>query len=273
MQQRGKTEFRGETVSLQDERQASYIAKFGSHIVTENDLLTELKYRTSWYFVRFAIERKLVLELLDEHGIDLEEEEVYEYMDAFREQNDLYSEKEIDGWLTLNNMDDDEFFEMCRYEASLKVLKKKLVPEEKIIETFAFRRLDLDAVELYQIVVNDLDLAEELLAQTKEGEAFFELAHKYSTDEDSKKTCGYMGLLRRSDLRAEISGAVFAAKNGTVLGPFKGTTGYHLYLVDRVIFAELNEGTRALFEEEYFQALLATKFRGAQIEYRRAASD
>ena len=255
-------------MSIQDDCKTSYVARYGNHFVTESDLLRELKYRTSWYLVKLALERKVIYALLEEHGIeDLDEEEVYEYMDSFREMMDLYTEKEIDAWLTYNNLDDEEFYELCRFEAMQKKLKDKLFPEEKLVETFAFKRLELDAVELYQLVVKDLDLAEELLAQSQEGVPFFALAHKYSIDEESRKNCGYMGKMKRCDLRGEVEGGVFSAKTGTVLGPFKGTSGYHLYLVDRIVLAEFNEDTRRDLQNDFYREFINSKIVNSDIKY------
>jgi parvulin-like peptidyl-prolyl isomerase len=252
--------------------QIDYIARFGTQIVTAADLLTELKYRSCWYLVRLALERKFIDELIDRYQIELTEDEVYEFMDTYREENDLYSEDEITKWLQLNNMDDDEFFEFCRHEASVKVLKKQIFSEEMQVENFAFRKLDMDAVELYHIVVPDLDLAHEIIEQTKEGATFFDMAHKFSIDEETRKTCGYMGLVRRGDLRAEIAGPVFGAKPGRVLGPFKGTSGYHLYLVDRIVPAELDEKTISDLLDEFFRVFLDSQIKSGEIDYQGSTS-
>ncbi len=254
-----------------DEGQPNYIAKFGTHIVTQLDLLAELKYRSSWHLIRCALERKVIDELIRQYRIELTEDEVYEFMDAYREKNDLYSEEEISTWLERSNMDDDEFFEFCRHEASVQVLKKNLFTEEAIAEAFAYRKLDMDKVELYHMVVPELDLAHEIVAQNKEGATFFDMAHKFSTDLETKKTCGYLGLVTRNELRAEIAGSVFGAIEGSVLGPFKGTSGYHLYLVDRFVPAELNEQTKFALVETFFRLFLDARIKSTEIDYQGTA--
>lgn len=160
-------------MSDSDEEKVDYIARFGSQVVTQADLLTELKYRSSWYLIWCALERKIIDELIDHYEIELSEDEVYEFMDSYREKNDLYSEEEISTWLRNNNMDDDEFLEFCRHEASAVVLKTKIFTNESIEEAFAYRKLQMDAVELYHILVANLDLAQEILAQIREGAGFF----------------------------------------------------------------------------------------------------
>ena len=258
-------------MSEMEEEKVDYIARFGSHFVSRADLLTELKYRSSWYLIRCALERKMIEELFGQHQIDLSEDEVYEFMDSFREKNDLYSEEEIDSWLRERNMDDEEFFEFCRHEASLEILKTKLVSAESLEEAFAYRKLQMDEVELYHILVSNIDLAQEIYAQVKDGAGFFSMAKAYSIDAETKSICGYMGLIKRSDLRAEIAGSVFGAREGSVIGPFKGTNGYHLYLVDRFVPALFNEQIKALLTEEFFRMFMDAKLKTADLEYEESS--
>ncbi len=255
-----------------DEEKVDYIARFGAHFVTQADLLAELKYRSSWYLIRCALERKIIDELIDQYEIELSEDDVYEFMDSYREENDLYSEEEISTWLSKNNMDDDVFLEFCRHEASVAILKTKLFTNESIEEAFAYRKLQMDGVELYHILVANLDLAQEILAQIREGAVFFGMAKNHSIDTETRSICGYMGLIKRTDLRAEIAGSVFGAKEGSVIGPFKGTNGYHLYLVDRFVPAQFNEQTKAALLDDFFRVYMDAKMKAADVEYEGSSS-
>lgn len=270
----GKTKAgRGRTVAPKDDISTELIAQHGPYSVTVNDLLKELKYQTSLRFVEEAIQRLIILQAIEQFGIELDEDAVYEYMESFREQRDLYSEDEIDSWLRRNQLDDDEFFELCKYEASVNALKERLVTEEKLVETFAYRKLELDEVELYHIIAPDIDLAKEIVSQAEEGAMFFELARKYSTEEETRKLCGYIGRVKRSDLRAEIESAVFAAKKGEIVGPFKGSRGYHLYLVDEIHSARLDERTQNLLRDELFAQFLMSKLGAYETVYQDFGRD
>lgn len=242
------------------------IATHGDHTVSLADLLTELKYQTSWHLVGDAVKRLVIKSLFAEHSIESSEDEVLGYMDAYREERGLYTEEEISTWLGANNMDDTEFYELCEYEHNLELLKEKLFSEDDISRAFAFRKLDLDAVELYHIITDTEDLAEEILAVSQEGADFFSMAKKFSTEEDTKQSCGYMGVVTRADLRAEIEAAVFGAKKGEIVGPFKGTRGYHLYLIDDVIPADI-ENSRAELVEQMFKHFIERKLAETDIEY------
>lgn len=243
------------------------IVTWGEHTVTLQMLLSEMKYQTSWHLVRMALQRLVIGTLFEQHNIEVTDDQIVEKMDAFREENGLYSEEEITQWLNMRALDDEEFYDFCAYEAKLDLLKEKLVPDVEINKAFAFKKLELDSVELYHIIVPTIDLAEEILEVTKEGSDFFSMAKKFSTDEDTNKSCGYMGYVARADLRPEIAAAAFSAQMGAVIGPFKGTRGFHLYLVDEYHPAELDDSTRAKLVDELFYLHIQKTSRAFAIEY------
>lgn len=243
------------------------IITWGEHTVTLQCLLSEMKYQTSWHLIRRALHRLVISTLCDEHRIEVSDDEVVDEMDRFRENNDLYTEEEISQWLTQQGLSDEEFYQYCEDRAKLALLKDKLIPESDIEKTFAFKRLDLDSVELYHIIAGNIDLAEEILASAKEGTDFFTLAKKFSEEEETRKACGYIGAVTRSQLRPEIAAAAFAAKPGDIVGPFKGTRGFHLYLVDEFHSAELDDAVRQQIVDELFWPILQKAIRQHEVEY------
>lgn len=253
-------------MSLQHENPA-VIAVHGHNTVTLNELLRELKYQTLWHVVGLAIQRLVISDLISEHKITIDEDAVYDYMNVFREERDLFSEEEITIWLEQNKLDDSEFFDLCEFEASKIALKERLFNEDKVTEVFAYKKLEMDAIELYHIITPTRDLADEILAQTKEGENFFEMARKLSIDEETRKSCGYMGWVKRSELRAEIEAAVFNSPQGSIVGPFKGSRGFHLYFVDEKKTSVLDELTRQQIIDELFADFVVSKMCSSDIQY------
>lgn len=243
------------------------IVTWGEHTVTLQSLLSEMKYQTSWHLIHQALNRLVIRTLFEEHGVAATDDQIVEAMDNFREQNDLYTEEEITQWLTMRGLSDDEFYEYCTDLANRKLLREKLVSDEEIVKAFTFRKLDLDRVELYHLIAPTIDLAEEILEVAKEGSDFFGLAKKFSAEEETRKSCGYLGPVTRSDLRPEIAAAAFSAAPGTIIGPFKGTRGFHLYLVDQPIAAELDDATREEIADELLLQLLQKAVKKNTIEY------
>ncbi|MCZ0901689.1 peptidylprolyl isomerase, partial [Microcoleus sp. HI-ES] len=90
------------------------------------------------------------------------------------------------------------------------------------------------------IVVANPQLAQELFYQIQEGEiSFFDAAHLYDIDENRRHICGCEGKVYRWGLKPDIAVAVFSAKPGEVIRPIETELGYHLFLVEKFLPAEL----------------------------------
>lgn len=100
--------------------------------------------------------------------------------------------------------------------------------------------MQFDQIILYQIVVANLPLAQELFYQIQEGEiSFFDAAHLYDIDENRRHLCGCEGKVYRWGLKPDIAVAVFSAQPGEVIRPIETERGYHLFLVEKFLPAEL----------------------------------
>jgi parvulin-like peptidyl-prolyl isomerase len=85
-------------------------------------------------------------------------------------------------------------------------------------------------------------LAIELFYGIQEGEmSFYEVAHQYIQDTELRRKGGYRGIVRRKELKPEISAAVFAAKPPQVLKPIVTSSGVNLILVKEIIQPELDD--------------------------------
>ena len=93
------------------------------------------------------------------------------------------------------------------------------------------------------VVLDDEDLAMKLFYA--QGEInFHEVAHQYIQDTELRRSGGYRGLLRRTELKSEISAAVFAAKPPQILKPIVTSIGVHLILVEEIIPPKLSDTLR-----------------------------
>jgi parvulin-like peptidyl-prolyl isomerase len=102
--------------------------------------------------------------------------------------------------------------------------------------------LDYAGVVMYEVVLDDEDLAIELFYGIQEGEmSFYEVAHQYIQDTELRRKGGYRGIVRRKELKPEISAAVFAAKPPQVLKPIVTSSGVNLILVEEIIQPELDD--------------------------------
>ena len=111
---------------------------------------------------------------------------------------------------------------------------------------------------MYEVVLDDEDLAIELFYGIQEGEmSFYEVAHQYIQDTELRRKGGYRGIVRRKELKPEISAAVFAAKPPQVLKPIVTSSGVNLILVEEIIQPELDAklGSQIMFNlfDEWLQ--------------------
>lgn len=213
-----------------------------------------------------GIIRRFVLEtLFVQHGIEADEEEVEEFQIRFREEHELYEESTTCQWMSRFELTDEDFWRFCEFNAKRNRLKRQVVGN-RVDQHFALVKLDLQQVELYHIVAATDDTAREIKSLVAEGEDFCALARRFSIEEETRKQCGYMGLVGRRQLRPEIEARAFQSQPGEVIGPFKGVQGFHLYLVNEIVYPSLTAEVRSDLEEKLFEQYLKQQLEGYKIE-------
>lgn len=167
-------------------------------------------------------------------------------IDADQTRRNLGLERSTDTIAWLN----DQLITVEDWEVGIcdRLLTHKLVEEffgRQVEGFFAQNRLDFEQVSLYQIVVPYERLARELFYQIEEREvSFYEAAHIYDVDSDRRHRCGYEGTIDRGNLKPEIAAAVFGAAPGEIVQPVQTEQGFHLFLVEEFIPAQLTPKVR-----------------------------
>ncbi|MBD0343922.1 MAG: peptidylprolyl isomerase, partial [Coleofasciculus sp. Co-bin14] len=144
-------------------------------------------------------------------------------------------------WLQKHGLSLDDFEEVIYTNVISGKLAQHLFAD-KVEPFFVEHQLDYAGVVMYEVVLDDEDLAMELFYAIQEGEmSFYEVAHQYIQDTELRRKGGYQGILRRQDLKAEISAAVFAAKPSQLLKPIVTSSGVDLILVEEIIQPQLDD--------------------------------
>lgn len=118
--------------------------------------------------------------------------------------------------------------------------------------------MDYTVAAIYEVILDDKDLALELFYALQEAEISFpEVARQYIQDTKLRHLGGYKGLLRHTDLKPEIAAAVFSATPPQVLKPIMTSEGLHLILVEEIIQSQLDEGLRTQILSDLFSSWLA----------------
>lgn len=213
--------------------------------INNEDILHQVKLSCKIpEIVEQIINRKVLIAAAEEAGITVEVEELQKAADQIRLANKLDSADDTWNWLEKHGLSIDDFEEI----ANISLISGKLIKHlfaDKVEPYFFENQLDYVGVVMYEVVLDDEDLALELFYAIKEGEmSFYDVSHKYIQDVELRRKGGYLGIVRRQDLKPEISAAVFSAKPPQVIKPIVTAKGVHLILVEEIIQAELDNNLR-----------------------------
>ena len=194
--------------------------------------------------IQGIVSRQIVLKAAAEAGIKADAQELQQAADNIRLANKLHKIEDTWLWLEQHGLTVEEFEELVRD----RVLSTKLAEHlfaDKIESFFIANQLDFTQAAIYEIFLDDEDLAMELYYAISEEEISFpEVAHQYIQDKEKRRIGGYLGLVNRKQLKPEISAAVFSATPPTILKPIVTARGVRLIFVEEIIQPELDEPLR-----------------------------
>lgn len=167
----------------------------------------------------------------------------------------------------------DLYFEKVELAAIDEKKVERIAREEYLAHPERFRKEELRArhILVREVASRGDDartIAEALLARVKAGEAFDELAHKYSDDPGSAAKGGDLGWLPKGKTVKEFEEALFALKKpGDVSGIISTQFGYHIIRLEEakpVVTLPYEEVKAQLIER--VKADLRRKARGAIVD-------
>ena len=221
--------------------------------ITDKDIIHQVKVSCKVpEIVKEIVTCKVVEEVVAEAGIKAETDELQQAADQFRFLNQLQSAENTWAWLEKHGLSLD-YFEELLYNT---VISGKLATHlfaDKIEPYFFEHQLDYAGIVMYEVILDDEDLGMELFYAIQENEiGFYEVAHQYIQEQELRRCGGYRGILRRQDLRPEISALVFATKPPQLLKPIVTSLGLHLILVEEIIEPQLDNKLRSQILSDLF---------------------
>lgn len=132
-------------------------------------------------------------------------------------------------------------------------------------------RFHLEEIKARHIVVEEEQLAKDIIKKLELGEDFAELAKEYSTEPGAQETGGDLGYFSRDvNFVPEFKEAVFALEIGQISEPVKTEFGYHVITVEdkmeeSVEFEDAKEGIKYSLKESEFQNHIGGMFEKADI--------
>ncbi|MEH1857278.1 MAG: peptidylprolyl isomerase [Nostoc sp.] len=235
--------------------------------ITNEDILSQVKLSCKVpEFIEGIVTRKVIANAAAEAGIKVETEELQKAADQMRIMNKLNSANDTWAWLEKHGLCIDDYEEIV-YST---VISGKLAAHlfaDKVEPYFFENQLDYTAVVMYEVVLDDQDLAIELFYAIKEGEiSFYDVAHKYIQDTELRRKGGYRGIVHRKNIKPEICAAVFAAKPPQLLKPIVTSSGVHLILVEEIIQPQLDNVLRHKIGLDLFQQWLKQQITQVEIK-------
>jgi hypothetical protein len=223
--------------------------------ITNEDILAQVKLSCKIpELIEGIITRKVIANAAAEAGIKVETEELQKAADQIRLMNKLNSADDTWAWLEKHGLSLEEFEEIIYSTVICGKLAAHLFAN-KVEPYFFENQLDYAGVVMYEVVLDDEELAIELFYAIKEGEmSFYDVAHKYIQDKELGRKGGYRGMVRRKDLKPEISTNVFSATPPQLLKPIVASKGVHLILVEEIIQPRLEPMLRYQILEDLFSA-------------------
>jgi len=229
-------------------------------------VLAVAKYAGHTEFLQVAIEAALIRRAARELGIVAAAAELQEAGNTFRAERKLYAATDAQAWLAMRHLTTAEW----QAGLELDVLTRRVrdeVTEKKIEPHFAQHLLTFEYVTVSHLLVQDENLARELMAQIDEdGADFHALARQYSIDAATRPASGYLGIVRRGELTPAAQAAVFGARVGAVVGPFETRAGWRIIKVESVHPAKLDETTRDEIKSTLFAEWLKAQRENTRIQ-------
>ena len=206
------------------------------------------------------LQQRVIEQAAQERGLTVTPEEIQAEADRMRREKRLERAADTLAWLAEEMMTPDDWEEGIRDRLLSKKLAEHLFAKD-VEKLFTQNRLNFDQISIYQILVSDASLAQEIFYQIEEQEiSFYEAANLYDLNEKRRLQFGYEGPIDRWKLRPDIAAIVFGAKLGEVIGPIQTEQGYYLMTVEEFIPAELTPQRYQELLDGMFQEWLASEF-------------
>ncbi|PPJ62593.1 peptidylprolyl isomerase [Cuspidothrix issatschenkoi] len=213
--------------------------------ISHQDIIEHLKISCQIPSLLEAIAtQKIITETAERENIKIEIAELQQAADNLRLANNLIKAEETWQWLQKHYLSLDNFEEI----AHLNILSAKLAHHlfaDKVESFFYAHQLDYSGAVIYEVILDDEDLALEIFYTLQEGEiSFQQIARQYIQSPEIRRAGGYQGVRKRSDFRPEIAAAIFAANPPQLIKPIITPKGVHIIIVEEIIQPELNEQMR-----------------------------
>jgi parvulin-like peptidyl-prolyl isomerase len=212
-----------------------------------------------------AIVCKIIKSKATQLGIEVTPEELQQLADSFRIAQKLHQAKETQLWLEKNFLSLEDFENLIQTNAISEKLVKHLFAD-RVESFFEENKLNYTEVAIYEMVLEDNDLAGDIYYNLQMGKAnFHSLARRYIQEPNLRRCGGYRGVLCCNQLHPDITEAILAANPPQLLKPIVTAKGIHLIFVEEIIQPKLDERLRARIGADLFSIWLEQQVNGVEV--------
>ena len=207
--------------------------------ITAQDIVEKVKQncQLSSIIEEIAIQ-KITTEIALEKGFSADISELQKAADHLRFMNGMKKSEDTEKWLQENYLSLDDF-ESIMYNNVINGKISKHLFADKVEAYFYENKLDYTGAAIYEVILDNKELAMELYYEIQEKETTFaEVAYQYIEDKELKRKGGYLGIVKRKEMKPEVSAKVFAANPSELLKPIITSKGVHLIRVEEIIQKE-----------------------------------
>lgn len=212
----------------------SIVEKRYNEWYTENIWSQEIEGKTVLEIVKGQVLDKLIIEELikeeaSEKGISIEDAQIEETYNSFKERLD--QDEELKKFYEENNLDETFVKEQIKIDALVKEYEKTVLEGLGLNDEEKLNELTKDyvvRVNAKHILVDDEQLAKDIIAKIEGGEDFTELAKENSKDPSVADNNGDLGYFPRGVMVPQFEEAAFSMNVGDISEPIKTDYGYHI---------------------------------------------
>lgn len=219
------------------------------HIVSDQEVIEKLKSSLNYADIAAAAERDaLIINLCEQMGIEVSEDEVQASGDEFRKKNALRGVPETLQWLSEQRITSEEWARGMY----LSLLSDRLKEQVCGVDADNYYIGNLEScrrVALSQILISDQTMAIKIAQDVRENPASFcALALEHSRGKQSSENGGFAGVRLVAELLPEIAQIISNAPQGEIIGPVQTKLGYHILRIEKWFPAEFNQVREQLLD-------------------------
>ena len=223
-----------------------------------------------------VVEKKLIEQKIRELNIKVTEEEIRQAIDDVKKQNSISTQEALVAALANQGLSFDQYRTQLQEQleklklVSVEVRAKIHVSESELRDFYEANRSKYTEDDSYRarhifFKTNEKASSEDIkrsmtnalmvLAETKSGKDFIELAKTYSEDPAARKDGGDLGVFKKGDMQPEMESAIVAMKPGEVSELVYTPSGFHIIKLEERISGKLKpyEGLKAELEEAVYR--------------------